>query len=287
MKFRSNAHTHSTYCDGVSSISETIEAAKRLGFVSLGFSGHGWQGFDYDYSMTEENQAKYIAELREAQRQCAGVYPRLWAGVEEDAFTPAGQKARNRRELDYVLSSTHYVAGGAGSEAVAVDGDILALRHYVDEACGGDSLEMVRRYYRGEADYLLADKPDIIGHFDLVRKYAVKAGFFDPESEAYRRLALDALERAFPCGGVLEVNTGAMARGTMTEPYPTLELLCAWREMGGKVTLTSDCHDAAKLDYGFDQGLRLIARAGYAQVWRLGAGDELWEAERVKIARAR
>ena len=58
-----------------------------------------------------------------------------------------------------------------------------------------------------------------------MRKYALSESLFDETSPEYRRLALDALERAFPCGGVLEVNTGAIARGYRDDPYPTAELL--------------------------------------------------------------
>ena len=38
------------------------------------------------------------------------------------------------------------------------------------------------------------------------------------------------------------------------------ELLGAWREMGGRTTITSDCHDAAKLDCAF------IATGHYARI---------------------
>ena len=99
------------------------------------------------------------------------------------------------------------------------------------------------------------------------------------EDAAYQRIAASALEAAFPCGGVLEVNTGAIARGYRDDPYPTAELLGAWREMGGRTTITSDCHDAAKLDCAFDRAAELLRRTGYRTVLRLGTGGELWQEE--------
>ena len=39
MTFPSNAHTHSRWCDGADVIPAMVEAARALGFVSLGFSG--------------------------------------------------------------------------------------------------------------------------------------------------------------------------------------------------------------------------------------------------------
>lgn len=286
MRFLSNAHTHTTFCDGKSAPEEMLAAAEKLGFVSLGFSSHGAQGFDPDYCMAADVQLLYITAIRALQREQGTRAPRLWVGVEQDTLTPENVKAKNRRELDYVIGSTHYLEKDFHGECVAVDGDTAVLKRYVDEVLDGDGLMLAKRYFDMHVQSLLEDKPDIIGHFDLVRKYAAPLGLFDPEGTAYRRLAQDALERAFPCGGVLEVNTGSMARGTMVSPYPTQELLNLWRELGGKVTLTSDCHDAAKLDYAFDTGLKMIAKAGFSEVWRLGRGKALWEAERVAVARA-
>ena len=59
----------------------------------------------------------------------------------------------------------------------------------------------------------------------------------------------------------------------------TAELLGAWREMGGRTTITSDCHDAAKLDCAFDRAAELLRRTGYRTVLRLGTGGDLWQEE--------
>ena len=160
---------------------------------------------------------------------------------------------------------------------VAVDGDPVLLRRYVDEVYHGDGLAMARDYFAIEVKALLRDRPQIIGHFDLLRKYAARLSLFDEADPAYRRLALSALEQAFPCGGVLEINTGGMARGYLTTPYPTLELLCAWHELGGQITLTSDCHDRRYLAHAFPQAAALARQAGFRTALRLGVGNALWE----------
>ena len=58
MKILSNPHTHSLYCDGKSTIAEMADSARKLGFVSLGFSGHGHQNFDVRFSMSAENTVR-------------------------------------------------------------------------------------------------------------------------------------------------------------------------------------------------------------------------------------
>ena len=275
MTFVSNAHTHSRWCDGLDAIPDMVEAARALGFVSLGFSSHARQGFDPAYSMAPDAQAGYFAELRALQGEPG--LPRLWAGLELDALAHPDCRREAFAHADYVIGSAHYLCESYGGAPVAVDGDPVLLRRCVDEVYHGDGLAMARDYFAIEVKALLRDRPQIIGHFDLLRKYAARLSLFDEADPAYRRLALSALEQAFPCGGVLEINTGGMARGYLTTPYPTLELLCAWRELGGSITLTSDCHDRRYLAHAFPQAAALARQAGFRTALQLGVGTELWE----------
>ena len=277
MIFPSNAHTHSRWCDGVDAIPDMVEAARALGFVSLGFSGHARQGFDPDYSMAPDAQAGYFSQLRALQAVPEPCFPRLWAGLEVDALAHEDLRRADYAEADYVIGSAHYLCESWQGMAVAVDGDPALLRRYVNEVYHGDGLAMASDYFDIEVQALLRDRPPIIGHFDLLRKYAASLSLFDESDPAYRRLALRALERAFPCGGVLEINTGGMARGYLPTPYPTLELLGAWHELGGQITLTSDCHDRRYLAHAFPEAAALARQAGFRTALRLGVGTELWE----------
>ena len=164
MRFLSNAHTHSTFCDGKNPPEEMIRAAEKLGFVSLGFSGHASQGFDLEYSMTAETQRAYFETVR-ALGSAAKL--RVWAGLEQDTFAPDALKAENRRAADYVIGSAHYVSLNFHGRTVAVDGEPALLRQYIEEKCGGDALELARQYFDVHVSGLLRDRPDIIGHFDL------------------------------------------------------------------------------------------------------------------------
>ena len=279
MRFLSNAHTHTSYCDGKNTPREMVQAAREFGFVSLGFSGHGMQGFDTPYAMEDGRQGEYVAEIRVLQAEIneQKEFPRIWVGVEQDTLVPKDIKEKNRQDFDYIIGSTHYLCRDYKGEHVAVDGNLEPLKAYVKDVYAGDMLAMARAYFDVHVQMLLAERPDIIGHFDLVRKHARMQSLFDEESAAYQKIALHALEEAFACGGVMEVNTGGMQRGFIKNPYPSEALLPAWREMGGDVTITSDCHDAAFLNYGLDEALALLKKMGYSSVLRLGQGDSLWE----------
>lgn len=270
--FLSNAHTHSTFCDGKNTLEEMIAAAKANGFVSLGFSSHANPGFACKFSMPPQKQQLYLPAVRALQPYTQGV--RIWAGYELDAVTPPELLARTR-DADYRIGSMHYFRPGLG--APQADGNPDMLRTYTDEEFSGDGVAMARHYYDILVEFVNRERTEIIGHFDLIRKYAGKMRLFDENDPAYRKVALEALERIFPSGSVLEVNTGGMARGYLPTPYPTLELLCAWRELGGRVTITSDCHDYSLLTHAFDTAVELIREAGFKSVQRLGAGDALWD----------
>ncbi|MBE6760369.1 MAG: hypothetical protein E7554_09865 [Ruminococcaceae bacterium] len=257
-----------------------LEQAKKLGFVSLGFSGHGYQGFDEEYSMSPETQQEYINTVRALREvTCSDrSAPRIWLGVEEDSLTPTAQKEKNRRDMDYVIVSTHYFTTDFEGEPLYVDGFPRRIHEYVRKQLDGDYMAMVQEYYDLHVSALLAsERVDIIGHFDLIRKYAASHDLFDENSPEYRRIALDALERAFPCGGIREINTGAMARGYLDTPYPTRELLGAWHEMGGRITITSDCHFADKLDHAYKDAIELAKACGFTSAIMLGTGDDLFD----------
>ncbi|NLI23067.1 MAG: hypothetical protein GX418_16140 [Clostridiales bacterium] len=278
MQFLSNAHTHTTYCDGRSTVAEQLAAAQALGFVSLGFSGHAMQGFDWDYCMSAEGQRAYRAALRGLQASLAarGQAPRLYVGLEQDSLVPEAQKRENRADFDYLIGSTHYFPEPPGGMHVAVDGAPELLEQLVRARFDGDPQAMAAAYFALHGETVRRDRPDLIGHFDLVRKHAARLRL-DTDAPVYRRAALDALSAAFEGCRVLEVNTGNIARGYDVRPYPADFLLDAWQDMGGELTLTSDCHHAPQLDCAFEETVRALRTRGWKRLLRLGTGVELWE----------
>ena len=139
--------------------------------------------------------------------------------------------------------------------------ELLACR---DEMFGRDLWAMIRGYY-AEVGAIAARRPTILGHVDLITKFNEGGALFDEDDPRYRSAALDALHRANPDATVLEINTGAMARGYRTVPYPALVLLREWRAMSGGVILTADAHTADGIVYGYDAAAELARTAGYRE----------------------
>ena len=84
MKLRSNAHTHTTYCDGRDAPEAMVQAALERGFVSLGFTIHGWTPYE-PAPVTLEREAEYRAELKRLREKYRGQIEIL-IGAERDAL---------------------------------------------------------------------------------------------------------------------------------------------------------------------------------------------------------
>jgi len=268
-KILSSPHNHTTYVDGKNTAPEMARAAFEKGFVSFGFSEHGMQPFDGAYCLSPETDAAYRAEVIALRDEYAGRM-RIWLGVERDARSDL-----DRASYDYVIGSAHYLPAGDGF--IAVDSTEENLRRLIAEGFGGDPYRMTAAYFQALADYVESFRPEIIGHFDLVKKMNARFGFFDESDRRYTGPALEALMRAAKTGALLEVNTGAIARGWRKDPYPSPMLIRAWREAGGRAIVSGDCHDAAHIDCAFDLAVQLLLDAGFTECWRLGAGTELFE----------
>lgn len=265
MLLTSSTHNHTTLCDGKNTPREMAEAALAAGFADFGFSGHSYAPFDLEYAVRSE--AEYVRVLRALQAEYAGRL-RVFVGMEQDYFAPV----RNRAALDYIIGSVHYLRDGAG-HYYAVDGAPEEFDACVQSVFGGDAVAAARAYYALVAENARRFRPEIIGHFDLVKKNNRGGRLFDEAGPAYRAAALDALAACAETGAVFEVNTGGIFRGACDEPYPSRFLLEALRAAGARVTVNADAHCTAALRFWFDEALALLRDVGFTHVavWERGA----------------
>lgn len=265
----SNVHTHTVFCDGKNTPEEMIARAEELGFVSLGFSGHAPQTMNGFLGVRDE--PGYIRAVRELAAQNDRI--RIHLGIELDTVSHC-----EREQYDYILGGIHYLY--RGEEGYPVDHTSEDTRLGAQMLYGGDMQAACEGYFRTVIEMMEQMKPDVVAHFDLITKCNEDGALIDEEHPRYRRAALEALEAVKAADALLEVNTGAMARGYRTRPYPAPFILKRWREMNGRIILGSDCHRVDLLDYGFDMAREYVCAAGFETVARLGGfGEELFVEE--------
>ena len=239
-------HVHTEFCDGQATAEEMVRAAIDLGCPKIGFSTHAPLAYP-DYAMLPEREDEY----RETVFALCDKYKdkiRVLCGLEVDLYSLPVTKP-----YDYIIGSCHSLSPvGADGRRFDVDGPYERLIGAIDTYFGGDAYAAAEDYFASVAR-LGTLKPDIIGHFDLIRKFNKGGALFDETSPRYLAAARRAVDALLPLGVPFEVNTGAVARGYRETPYPAAPILAYILRNGGKVILTGDAHRPENLCYEFEK----------------------------------
>lgn len=257
MRYLQNLHTHSTYCDGKNTLEEMVQGAIQKGFSSLGFSGHSYTSFWLEYCMTPEGTDEYKIEVHRLQKKYKDQLE-IFCGLELDRHSDG-----DRTGFDYTIGSVHslYVDG----QFVDFDQPAEIVRKIIQEYFSGDSMKYVKKYYETVAELPACGDIDFIGHFDIITKHSEKETLLDCESEEYKRYALEALDAVASKVRLFEINSGAIARGYRSKPYPARFLLEEMKKRGCGIVITSDCHDYRYLDCCFNEMEELLRSCGFRE----------------------
>ena len=250
--YKQSLHVHSTFCDGADTPEEMIRAALEKGFDSVGFSGHS--------SMASKpgRVEAYKAEIRRLAAQYREQIP-VWCGLEWDLCSDAALEG-----YDYLIGTVHYLR--KEGRVLGFDRNWETVRALVEQEFGGDGLAFAKLYWESLATLPAHGNFDILGHADILCKHGERPDFvFDRADPRYRAMAREALRALAGKIPLFEVNTGAIARGYRTAPYPDPFLLKELRELGFGAVVSSDCHDRRFLDCGYGQAFDLLRAAGFRE----------------------
>ena len=284
---RKDYHMHTTYCDGTRSPEEMVLAAIDQGLEEIGFSGHSHTPFDESYCMSHESTQQFFRELASLREKYAGRIS-IKIGLEMDLWSDADAAGWEGAAPEYRIGSMHYIRIPAeentpcpprccpweGPEGrfvyIPVDESPELLRSAADAYFDGDMIELAVKYFEEVSGVVEATKCDIIGHFDLITKFNEPAGgqgtkaeqqlkpgqrgvLLDEEDPRYVAAWKAAVDRLVQYDIPFEINTGAMAKGYRTSPYPAKPIRDYIRSKGGRFILSSDSHRADTLCYCFDR----------------------------------
>lgn len=281
--FTQNLHAHGQFDDGKSTLEEMLLASRKAGLTSLGFSVHCPLPYGNVWACAHSQLPAYIDEVRRLRDKYAGQIE-LFLGVEWDVIA----QGFDLSPFDYAIGSVHHLPmamklpEGCPPELAAmfpvdypsVDESGEATARCLAGHFDGDTDAYAKAYFAEVKMVAAQDKAQIVGHFDLLTKFDEERRFFTPPTKAYMDAALDAMQTLVKANKIFEVNTGAISRGYRSEPYPSRALLCALREMGGKVTISADTHHVSSVACAFDQAEKLIRDCGFTEIWKLARVDE-------------
>ena len=241
---------------------DVVLAAMQAGFTHYGLSEHCPRYRPEDIFPGEEDLGvdglvsqfqNYVVEARSLQSIFRGQID-IAVGFETERLPPGRwietMKLLRGMGFDYVVGSVHDVDG------VCID--------YSQEQTDALAKEMGRgamevAYFEALSELVLAVKPDIVGHLDLVRKFS---GALTDEG---MKAAKETLAAVASVDAALDVNCGAARRG-MGPVYPLPELLAEAKARGIAVTLGDDSHGPDTVGVGLDMCLQAIAKAGYTDL---------------------
>ncbi len=249
-------HVHSTYCDGINTLRECVEAAINKGVDILGFSGHSFLR-DSDYTMSQEGTAAYKKEIEELKDEYKGRI-RILCGLEKDFFSND-----NEADFDFVIGSLHAVEGNGRYFDVDHSADIS--KNAISEAFGSDPLSYCEAYFNTLSRLFTRVNATVIGHLDLINKFSEKGLSFDTSSKRYVNAFTNAVDSLIPYGVPFEINTGAIMRGYRSSPYPSYEALKYIHSVGGGIIICSDSHRAENICGAFDLAFEYARSCGFKE----------------------
>ena len=246
-------HMHTELCGHASgSIDEYVLEAVRKNLNEIGFSDHAPlpEGLREGITMLPEETESYIA-LIENKRQEYKDQIEIKVGFEIDfPLTDAfDRKYLNDTRMDYLIGSCHFLGDWAFDHPDNIDGFI-----------NRDIDNIYREYYGIISDLIQSGYFNIIGHFDLVKKFGnrSRADF----SETIEKLALKIVEKN---NFAVEVNTAGL-RKPVAEMYPADSILDIFYRKNVPITLGSDAHKPEEVGYFFNEAIAKLKRAGYRKI---------------------
>ncbi len=232
---KGDLHVHTVFSDGKNTPEEMVLAAMEKGFDYIGFSDHAPMNFDDGCAMPEAKLSEYAAEILRLKEKYKGRIT-IYLGMEMDSLSPLPALP-----LDYTIGSVHYLEMPDGHH-VSIDWTAEKLKQGADAYFGGDPYAIVEAYYERVASMAQALRPSIIGHFDLITKFQEQSPLFDEQHPRYVAAWQKAVDAILPHCTLFEINTGAMARGYRTSPYPSPAIQQYILQKGGRFIQNSDSH---------------------------------------------
>lgn len=268
------------FCDHAqATLREMVAAAAAFGYHTFGVSEHVPRPEAYVYS--EERALGWDADKLQADftRYTAALQPLvteyadrliILRGFEAEIVPEANyvevmRGLRNTRlpddspAFDYFVGSVHFLHG------VAIDGKPEKFLRAVEAADGLEALAV--HYYNKVGEMALALRPDVVGHFDLIKRNVTAAGLelSALETPAVHRAATVALEAILASGAVLDLNTAGWRKG-LGEPYPAPHYVKEAYAMGLGFCFGDDSHRPTDVGAGVLQARDYLLSLGVPEI---------------------
>lgn len=184
-------------------------------------------------------------------------------GLEAD-YIPSELRFNNFRSLgvDYIIDSNHFIGKGKDGKYKRVEdidtGDITSENRK----------SVVENYFKAVCKMAELEKPDIIGHFDTIKKINLHDNYFREDESWYRAAIMQKLKYISITSTIMEVNTSYIAE-SIDFLFPSPWILKECFKLGIPVTLSSDTHSPENVIFGFVKAEEILLDIGYKEIYAL------------------
>jgi len=245
-------HNHTSLCGhAYGEIHEYIEAAIQQGMLDIGFSDHAAMPEDlrHGISMAPHETELYIDSILKAGELYSGrINVRLGFEVDFPLFDTFDRNIFSDSRIDFITGSCHFLGTWAFDHPEYIKG--------FDER---DIDEIYLEYYSIIEKMAESGLFDIIGHFDLVKKFGHRSR--SSMSDPVKRIAAK-LARA---GTAVEINTAGL-RKPVGEIYPSAQITEILFRENVPVTLGSDSHSPDEVGADYARAYEMLRKTGYRKV---------------------
>ncbi|MFM7430630.1 MAG: histidinol-phosphatase [Flammeovirgaceae bacterium] len=266
----SNFHTHSTYCDGKSTLEEHIIRAQQLSIKSLGFSSHAPVPFDCKWCMKKDELDNYLQSIQSFKEKAS---LQLYKGLEVDFIPSMIGPTDFSKQLDYTIGSVHFVDTFKEGEHWEIDEPHTVFLQGLGKIFQNDFKAAFIRYFELTREMLRNSRPTIVGHLDKMKIQNPENKFFAETEDWYQHEVKKTILTIKDSEAIVEVNTRGLYQRKSTTTYPSPWILELIHEQNIPITISSDAHHADDLINQFESTAQLLNKIGFKKIHILYDGE--------------
>ena len=262
-----NYHSHSNFSDGKGEPELYVKSAIEKGMYAYGFSCHSPLPFESGWNMKFEQLRNYVNEINRLKHKYHGSI-KLYLSLETDYVKNLiGPDQFKKYSLDYTLGSVHFLEFFANGKVWDFDRSNDWFQKGLEELFNNDIKRLVEFYYQQVTDMVKIYRPDVIGHFDLIKKFNGRANYFNEDAGWYKEIVFGVLDVVAETGAIIEVNTRGVLKKLCDEFYPSNFILKRCLEKRIPLTLSADTHNPEDVMALLPEARELLRKIGYTEVF--------------------
>jgi len=265
-----NFHTHSTYCDGKSTLDEIVGQAILLNMGALGFSSHAPLPFDCNWCMKQNVFKEYLSKIQTLKNSRREV--EIYSGLEVDYIPGVIGPSNFNDQLDYTIGSIHFVEHFKNGRGWEIDGMHHHFLEGLTEIFNSNIKDAVHRYFELTREMIIHSTPTVVGHLDKIKIQNSGEKFFKETEPWYQNEIIKTLEVIKDYGCILEVNTRGIYQKKTTSTYPSRWILELMLQKKIPVVVSSDAHHKDDLINHFKETLTDLRKIGFKEIHSIKNG---------------